>query len=55
MIREQQLVAREHERSFELFGTTVRILAGGEPAEGAPPPELAIAAAEAVLRPAIWS
>ena len=50
MIREQQLVAREHQRSFELFGTTVRILAGGEPADGAPPPELAIAAAEAVLR-----
>ena len=50
MIREQQLVTREHQRSFELFGTSVRILAGGEPAEGAPPPELAIAAAEAVLR-----
>jgi FAD:protein FMN transferase len=50
MIREQQLLAREHERGFELFGTTVRILAGGERAEGAPPPELAIAAAEAVLR-----
>ena len=50
MIREQQVVARELERSFELFGTTVRILAGGEPAEGAPPAELAIAAAEAVLR-----
>ena len=50
MIREQQRVAREHERSFELFGTTVRILVGGEPAEGAPPAELAIAAAEAVLQ-----
>ncbi len=50
VIREQQVVAREHERSFELFGTTVRILAGGEPAEGAPPAELAIAAAEAVLQ-----
>jgi thiamine biosynthesis lipoprotein len=50
VIREQQMVAREHERSFELFGTTVRILAGGEPREGAPPAELAIAAAEAVLR-----
>ena len=50
MIREQRRVAREHERGFELFGTGVRILAGGEPAEGAPPPELAAAAAEAVLR-----
>ena len=50
MIREQQRVAREHERGFELFGTTVRILAGGEPSEGSPRPELAAAAAEAVLR-----
>ena len=50
MIREQQRVPREHERGFELFGTGVRILAGGEPAEGAPRPELASAAAEAVLR-----
>lgn len=50
MIREQQTLAREHERGFELFGTNVRILAGGPPSEGAPPPELAAAAAEAVLR-----
>ena len=50
MIREKQVVTREHERAFELFGTSVRILAGGEPAEGAPPAEVAIAAAEAVLR-----
>jgi thiamine biosynthesis lipoprotein len=49
VIREQQGVAREQERAFDLFGTTVRILAGGERAEGAPPPELALAAAEAVL------
>jgi thiamine biosynthesis lipoprotein len=50
VIRAGQLTSREHERGFELFGTTVRILAGGEPGEGAPPPDLAIAAAEAVLR-----
>ena len=50
MIRDQPVAVREHARSFELFGTTVRILAGGDRAEGAPPPELAIAAAEAVLR-----
>jgi FAD:protein FMN transferase len=50
VIREQQVVTREHERAFELFGTSVRILVGGPPAEGAPPPELAAAAAEAVLR-----
>jgi FAD:protein FMN transferase len=50
VIRQQQVLAREHERSFELFGTTVRILAGGEPRDGAPRAELAIAAAEAVLR-----
>jgi FAD:protein FMN transferase len=50
VIREQQRPTREVERSFELFGTGVRLVAGGEPADGAPPPELAIAAAEAVLR-----
>jgi FAD:protein FMN transferase len=50
VIRERRRVSREHERAFELFGTTVRVLAGGEPAEGAPPPDLAVAAAEAVLR-----
>jgi len=42
--------AREHERSFELFGTSVRILVGGPPPPGAAKPELAAAAAEAVLR-----
>jgi FAD:protein FMN transferase len=50
VIRDQQVVTREHERAFELFGTSVRILAAGPPAEDAPPTELAVAAAEAVLR-----
>jgi thiamine biosynthesis lipoprotein len=50
MIREQQTVAREHERSLDLFGTSVRILVGGPPPEGGPPTELAAAAAEAILR-----
>jgi thiamine biosynthesis lipoprotein len=50
VIREHPVAVREHAHSLELFGTGVRILAGGEPAEGAPPPELAMAAAEAVLR-----
>jgi thiamine biosynthesis lipoprotein len=50
VIHEHPVAVREHARSFELFGTSVRILAGGEPAEGATPPELAMAAAEAVLR-----
>jgi len=50
VIRDRPVAVREHARSFKLFGTTVRILAGGELAEGAPRPELAIAAAEAVLR-----
>jgi FAD:protein FMN transferase len=40
----------EHERRFELFGTSVRILVGVPAPAGAPRPGLAAAAAEAVLR-----
>ena len=51
MIRDAHRVSREHERAFDLFGTSVRILVGGPAAEGEPGPELAAAVAEAVL----WS
>ena len=51
MIRDAHRVSREHERAFDLFGTSVRILAGGPAAEGEPGPELAAAVAEALL----WS
>jgi FAD:protein FMN transferase len=44
------VLAGEHERRFELFGTTVRILAGGPDPPGSPRPEISAAAAEAVLR-----
>jgi FAD:protein FMN transferase len=50
VIREQHRVAAEHERGFELFGTRVRLVVSGPPAEGAARPEIAAAAAEAVLR-----
>lgn len=40
----------EHERSLDLFGTSVRVLAGVPALQGAPPPELAALAAEAMLR-----
>jgi thiamine biosynthesis lipoprotein len=42
--------AAEHERRAELFGTSVRILAGGPDAPGGPPADLAAASAQAVLR-----
>ena len=51
MIRAGQRVAREHERLFDLFGTSVRILVSGPAPAGEPSPELAGAVAEAVL----WS
>ena len=51
MIRERTPELREHERRLEVFGTTVRILVSGSPDADAPRPELAAAAAEAVL----WS
>ena len=51
MIRAGQRVEREHERRFDLFGTSVRILVGGPAPAGEPSPELAGAVAEAVL----WS
>ena len=51
MIRAGQRVFREHERRFDLFGTSVRILVGGPAPAGEPSPELAAAVAEAVL----WS
>ena len=51
MIRAAQRVDREHERRFDLFGTSVRILVGGPAPAGEPSPELAAAVAEAVL----WS
>ena len=50
MIRDQRRESREHERRIDLFATSVRILVGGS-ADSAPEPELAGAAAEAVL----WS
>lgn len=40
----------EQERRLDLFGTSVRVLAGAPGLPGAPAPELAVAAAEAVLR-----
>jgi thiamine biosynthesis lipoprotein len=40
----------EHQRHFELFGTTVRVVVGGPAAHDSPRPEIAAAAAEAVLR-----
>jgi thiamine biosynthesis lipoprotein len=51
VIRAGQGVAREHERRFDLFGTSVRILVSGPAPAGEPSPELAGAVAEAVL----WS
>jgi thiamine biosynthesis lipoprotein len=42
--------AAEHERGLELFGTSVRILAGPPASPGAPRAELAAVAAEAMLR-----
>ena len=51
MIRSAQAVRPEHERRLDLFGTSVRILVGGPAPAGQPSPELAAAAAEAVL----WS
>lgn len=42
--------AREHERAFALFGTSVRVHAGPPARAGSPPAELAVAGAEAVLR-----
>jgi FAD:protein FMN transferase len=51
VIRAGQRVEREHERRFDLFGTSVRILVGGPAPAGEPSPELAGAVAEAVL----WS
>jgi thiamine biosynthesis lipoprotein len=51
VIRDTQRVSDEHERSLDLFGTSVRILVGGPAEPGQPRPELAAAAAEAVL----WS
>jgi thiamine biosynthesis lipoprotein len=51
VIRAGQRVEREHERRFDLFGTSVRILVGGPAPAGEPSPELAGADAEAVL----WS
>ena len=42
--------AVEHERAFELFGTSVRILAGPPASPGAPRAGLAALAAEAMLR-----
>lgn len=50
MIRDQRRKAREHERRLGLFGTSVRILAGGPVPEGAPSPEIAAAVAQAVLQ-----
>jgi FAD:protein FMN transferase len=49
VIRDQRGETREHERVLDLFGTSVRILAGGPPAEGSPGPDLAVAVAQAVL------
>ena len=49
MIRAGQRAAREHERRFDLFGTSVRILVSGPAPAGEPSPELAGAVAEAVL------
>src|SRR5262245_30341348 len=49
-MRAERSEAREHERRFDLFGTEVRILVGGPPAEGAPSPDLAAAVAQAVLQ-----
>jgi FAD:protein FMN transferase len=40
----------EQERRLDLFGTSVRVFAGAPGLPGAPAPELAVAAAEAVLR-----
>jgi thiamine biosynthesis lipoprotein len=51
VIRSAQAVRPEHERRLDLFGTSVRILVGGPAPAGQPSPELAAAAAEAVL----WS
>ena len=51
MIRAGQRAEREHERRFDLFGTSVRILVGGPAPAGEPSPALAAAVAEAVL----WS
>jgi FAD:protein FMN transferase len=51
VIRAGQRVAREHERRFDLFGTSVRILVSGPAPAGEPSPELAGAVAEAML----WS
>jgi FAD:protein FMN transferase len=51
VIRERTPEVREHERLLGVFGTSVRILVGGSPGPGSPRPELAAAAAEAVL----WS
>src|SRR5262245_51030079 len=49
-MRAERSEAREHERRFDLFGTEVRILVGGPPADCAPSPDLAAAVAQAVLR-----
>jgi thiamine biosynthesis lipoprotein len=51
VIRARQRINREHERRFDLFGTSVRILVSGPAPAGEPSPELAGAVAEAVL----WS
>jgi thiamine biosynthesis lipoprotein len=51
VIRSAQAVRPEHERRLDLFGTSVRILVGGPAPADQPSPELAAAAAEAVL----WS
>jgi thiamine biosynthesis lipoprotein len=51
VIRAGQRVDREHERRFDLFGTSVRVLVSGPAPAGEPSPELAGAVAEAVL----WS
>jgi thiamine biosynthesis lipoprotein len=43
-------VGGEHERTFELFGSSVRLLVGPSPGDGMPGPRAAAIQAEAILR-----